>query len=198
MKAKTIFNKVVDNFMEAYLRMPRDVNKTTDRNELENKTFFQIRDSRAEEHLTLRYSADRVFAILTHLGWFTQLSFDSNSDLRALRPGSTINSSMLQSPRNYEMSVEVKCDDKEELVIDEVEAEAQKTQLEASSLGSLFPAEFEDTIAWAYGNRSLELNFKYFVEVYSNWKDRHTNAMLLNVKSGSQIEVMSMEDPHIA
>ena len=96
-KAKTKFNAVVDKFMAVHATI-NNVHKDKETMELENRTFTDVRSSR-DENLHLRYSAEKVYETLTKLGWYKRLAFDSNSDLRTVRPPvATILASTSESP----------------------------------------------------------------------------------------------------
>ena len=172
------------------------VNRNPDKElrDLENSTFFELRNSQAGENMQLPYSVEKVFSVLSELGWFERLEYASKADLRTIQPVSTSYASATQTPHTFSLPTENEQVEKPDS--EEVEAEAQETELPCSCFESgFFPVKFEGVIAWACGSRPLKQCFKRFVLAYSRWKDRNENAVLFHVKPQNDIKVMSIVDP---
>ena len=190
-QANIKFNAIVVKFMETQMKTA-NVNPDEHTRQLENQTVWEIRDSQ-QAHLQLSYSVEKVYDVLIKMRWYI------NSEIRTVRPvsSSSIMLSTPQTPCNFTALREGVCEHDEDMDIDEVE-EANAQQEKDHCFESVFPAEFDETIAWACGERYLTRSFPCFMSEYSEWKHKHENAMLLNVKQQSDIEVMPIEDLHIA
>jgi hypothetical protein len=185
------FNAMVETFMKLEATIV-NINPDKELRDLENSTFFELRKSQAEGNMQLLYSVDRVFSVLSELGWFKRLEFASKFDLRTVQPVSTSNASATQTP----FSLPTENEQVEKPDSDEVEAEAQETELTYTSFETgFFPMKFQSIIAWACGFRTLKQSFKSFVLAYSRWKDRNENTGIFNVKPQNDIKVMSTVDP---
>lgn len=169
------FNEVMNKFMASELFKSH---KECADKELKNKTFLQIRECGSPSQ---SFSVEKVFIVLTKLGWFTRLDDDrSKSELRTLvRSVSTS-----KSPYNLTMHVQHENSGNDaEIEVDECEGNERHFSLES------IPKTFNGAVKWACSDRTLRLPFRNFMKEYSEWAQKSENATLLNVKQRNDIKV---------
>ena len=176
------FNEVIDKFLAAQFRSS---NTGADK-ELKDATFLQLRDCQLSSQC---FCVERVFTVLTNLGWFTRLAEDSNSSLRTVRP--TVSTST--SPYNLAMQVQAENSGNDaEMNVDECEGSEQEPQRTDSLLELFIPQTFHDAVKWACCDRTLYGPFKSFMREYSEWTHKSENANLLRVKQKCDIKVTTL------